>query len=148
VGDGTALTGVYFTAHEPAPRLEPPPAPDDAGTLDEAARQLTEYFAGDRTTFDLALAPHGTEFQQRVWMALRTIPYGETRSYGNIAAAVGSPSSSRAVGAANGRNPLSIIVPCHRVIGSNGHLTGYAGGMEVKRWLLAHEQAGQRLPLG
>lgn len=111
-----------------------------ARILDRAAAQLGEYFAGERTTFDLELAPEGTEFQQKVWMLLRAIPFGETRSYGQLATKLKRPTASRAVGAANGRNPLGIIVPCHRVIGASGDLTGYAGGLPMKRWLLAHEQ--------
>lgn len=127
---------------EPAPA----PAPDD-GVLAEAARQLAEYFDGGRTEFDLPLAMDGTAFQQRVWEALRDIPYGETISYGQLADRIGQPSASRAVGLANGRNPIGIIVPCHRVIGANGSLTGYGGGIERKRYLLAHEQrvSGQTL---
>lgn len=112
--------------------------------LAAAIRQLGEYFAGARTAFDLPLDPVGTAFQQRVWLALRDIPFGETRSYARIARAIGQPRAVRAVGAANGRNPLSIVVPCHRVIGSDGSLTGFGGGIENKRWLLAHE-AGPRL---
>jgi methylated-DNA-[protein]-cysteine S-methyltransferase len=102
--------------------------------------QLAEYFAGERRDFDLPLAPQGSGFQVEVWRALLRIPYGETCSYGHIARVVGRPSASRAVGAANGRNPIPIIVPCHRVIGSNGSLTGYGGGLPVKRWLLDHER--------
>lgn len=107
--------------------------------LDAAEAQLREYFAGMRRVFDLPIAPHGTAFQQRVWAALRTIPYGETRTYGELAAAIGNPSACRAVGMANHRNPLPIVIPCHRVIGANGTLTGYAGGVETKRKLLALE---------
>ncbi|MCE3025554.1 methylated-DNA--[protein]-cysteine S-methyltransferase [Salinicola sp. DM10] len=103
------------------------------------AQQLDAYFAGELTHFDLPLAPAGTEFQRRVWQALTTIAFGEIRSYAAQAEAIGRPSATRAVGAANGRNPLSIVVPCHRVIGANGRLTGYAGGLERKRWLLGHE---------
>ncbi len=114
-------------------------AQDASPLLDAAEAQLREYFAGARRTFDLPLAPHGTAFQQRVWTALRAIPYGETRTYGELAAAIGSPNASRAVGMANHRNPIPIIIPCHRVIGANGTLTGYAGGLEVKRKLLALE---------
>ncbi len=102
--------------------------------------RLAAWFAGERTGFDLPLRPRGTPFQRDVWEALREIPYGETRSYGQIAARLRAPSAVRAVGAANGRNPLAIIVPCHRVIGASGALTGYAGGLERKRWLLAHER--------
>ncbi len=105
----------------------------------EAERQLNEYFAGKRRTFSLTLDFSGTEFQQQVWNALLTIPYGETRSYGEIAAQIGNPNAVRAVGAANGRNPISIIAPCHRVIGSDGKLTGFAGGLEAKLRLLEIE---------
>lgn len=112
----------------------------------EVVRQLGEYFAGERRTFDLDLAPHGTDWQLQVWMALRDIPYGQTVNYGTIAARLGRPTASRAVGAANGRNPISIVVPCHRVIGANQSLTGYGGGLPRKHWLLARE--GVRLPLG
>lgn len=104
-----------------------------------AARQLTEYFAGNRESFDLPLAPEGTVFQQEVWAALRTIPFGETRTYADIARQIGRPKAVRAVGAANGRNPISIITPCHRVIGSNGELTGFAGGLKTKEFLLNFE---------
>ena len=112
--------------------------------LTRAARQLAEYFAGTRRTFDLPLAftARGTPFQQKVWRALLTIPFGETRSYGEIAAQIGSPRAVRAVGAANGRNPISIVAPCHRVVGANGKLTGFAGGLENKAYLLALEGAG------
>jgi methylated-DNA-[protein]-cysteine S-methyltransferase len=108
--------------------------------LTAATQQLSEYFSGTRRSFDLPLDPQGTPFQREVWTALATIPFGETRSYGEIAAQIGRPSASRAVGAANGRNPLSIIVPCHRVIGKAGGLTGFAGGMETKAWLLSFER--------
>lgn len=111
----------------------------DHPVLAAAVEQLTEYFAGDRTTFDLPLAPAGTEFQQTAWDALRSIPFGVTVSYGEQAATMGDKRKARAVGAANGRNPIPIVVPCHRVVGSNGHLTGFAGGIEVKAWLLDHE---------
>lgn len=107
--------------------------------LIEAERQLTEYFSGVRTEFDLPLEPHGSEFQKKVWQALRRIPFGETRSYLELAKAVGSVKAVRAVGAANGKNPLSIVVPCHRVIGTNGSLAGFAGGLEAKAKLLALE---------
>ena len=115
----------------------------DAGghVLAAAAEQLGAYFAGELERFDLPLAPHGTGFQQRVWDAVSAIPYGETASYSEIAAAVGRPSACRAVGAANGRNPLAIVVPCHRVVGAAGALTGYGGGLERKRALLDLERA-------
>ncbi len=108
--------------------------------LDAAEQQLGEYFAGKRRTFDLVLAPRGTPFQMAAWEVLRTIPFGSTMTYGEQAAAMGSPRAVRAVGGANGRNPLAIVVPCHRVIGANGQLTGYASGVERKRWLLDFEQ--------
>ena len=113
-------------------------APNDV--IRTAADQLGEYFAGERTVFDLPLDPVGTAFQHAAWAVLRTIPYGTTMTYGEQAARVGDPNAARAVGAANGRNPLSVIVPCHRVIGSTGKLTGFAGGLDTKAWLLAHEQ--------
>jgi methylated-DNA-[protein]-cysteine S-methyltransferase len=109
------------------------------GRLRAALRQLEDYFAGRRRSFDLELRPEGTEFQREVWSALRRIPYGTTISYGELACRVGRPRASRAVGAANGRNPLPIVIPCHRVIGSDGRLTGFGGGLPAKRWLLAHE---------
>ena len=114
-------------------------APDQP-VLREAERQLAEYFAGRRTEFDLPLAPAGTPFQQRVWAALRAIPFGQTVSYGQLADRIGRPTAARAVGAANGRNPISIIVPCHRLVSSTGGLISYGGGLERKAWLLAHER--------
>ena len=116
--------------------------------LDEAVRQLDEYFAGERLEFDLPLEPNGTPFQRQAWTALRTIPYGETISYGEQARRLGDRNKSRAVGAANGKNPIPIVVPCHRVIGANGHLTGFGGGLDVKAWLLAARAAGARAALG
>lgn len=115
----------------------------DAGIapLDAAAQQLGEYFAGDREDFALPLAPGGTKFQQTVWRALVAIPFGEVRSYRDIAGAIGRDRAVRAVGAANGRNPLPVVVPCHRVIGSSGRLTGFAGGLAAKEWLLRFEGA-------
>ncbi len=117
------------------------------GILVDAVRQLDEYFIGERTEFDLPLDPVGTDFQQQVWMVLRTIPYGATISYGEQATRLGDKNKSRAVGAANGRNPISIIVPCHRVVGSTGKLTGFAGGLGTKDWLLRHERRDQLPPL-
>jgi methylated-DNA-[protein]-cysteine S-methyltransferase len=108
--------------------------------IKKAASQLAEYFDGKRKTFNLPLAPEGTEFQQKVWQALQAIPFGETRSYGEIAAQIGRPKASRAVGMANNRNPIVIIIPCHRVIGSDGSLTGYGGGLKVKEFLLKLER--------
>lgn len=107
--------------------------------LAEAKRQLTEYFEGVRTEFDLALDPRGTDFQLACWEALRTIPYGTTASYGEQARMIGRPKSVRAVGGANGRNPLSVVVPCHRVVAADGGLSGFAGGVQTKQWLLEHE---------
>lgn len=115
----------------------------DAAPLREARRQVEEYFAGKRRVFDLALAPAGTDFQCRVWLALAAIPSGTTWSYGQLARHIGEPTAVRAVGAANGRNPLPIVLPCHRVIGSDGKLTGFGGGLPLKQWLLDHEGAGQ-----
>ena len=113
--------------------------PADHPLFVQLTSQLREYFAGERQHFDLPLAPVGTEFQCAVWKALREIPFGQTRSYAQQAASIGRPKAVRAVGAANGRNPISIVVPCHRVIGSNGKLTGFAGGIDVKQFLLEHE---------
>jgi methylated-DNA-[protein]-cysteine S-methyltransferase len=112
-----------------------------AHVLHAAREQLNEYFAGARTSFDLPLAATGTHFQERVWTALRTIPFGHTMSYGELAVRLGEPKAVRAVGSANGHNPISIVVPCHRVIGARGALTGFGGGLERKRWLLEHEGA-------
>ena len=138
VADGGALSGVYFPEH----RHRPDPATFGARTRDgfaAAARQLDEYFAGTRTAFALPTAARGVPFQQRVWALVAQIPYGETRTYGDLARELGNPALARAVGAANGRNPLSIVVACHRVVGSDGALTGYGGGLERKRRLLALE---------
>jgi len=112
----------------------------DPGRLAAARREVTEYFAGKRESFTLKLAPSGTPFQQGVWAALQRIPFGETRSYGQLAAQLGNPGASRAVGRANATNPIALIVPCHRVIGSDGSLTGFAFGEDIKRQLLAHER--------
>ena len=120
----------------------------DALVLQQAQAELAEYFRGERQRFTVPLAPRGTPFQLSVWRALREIPYGSTCSYLDLARAIGRPTASRAVGAANGLNPIAIIVPCHRVIGASGALTGYAGGLERKRWLLQHEGAERQLPLG
>ena len=128
-----ALTGLHFGEHPQQGAEDPTPL------LEKAARQLEEYFAGQRKVFSLPLAPKGTEFQLRVWQALLQIPYGETRSYGELAAMVGNPKACRAVGGANHRNPLSILIPCHRVVGTGGSLTGYAGGLAIKEFLLKLE---------
>ena len=114
---------------------------EETKLIAECKRQLDEYFAGERTSFDLPLAPEGTEFQKKVWSALQDIPYGEVRSYKDIAVAVDNPKGCQAVGGANGKNPIAIIIPCHRVIGKNGTLVGYAGGMENKKFLLELEKS-------
>ena len=152
VTDGSALTGLYMNAHLHTDRTgwgELVALEDEATApvLRATAAQLTAYFAGELTQFDLPLAGHGTPFQQRVWSELLAIPYGQTTSYGELAGRLGNPGASRAVGLANGRNPISIVVPCHRVVGSTGQLTGYGGGIERKRTLLALEQrvSGQAL---
>jgi methylated-DNA-[protein]-cysteine S-methyltransferase len=119
------------------------PAPDwvrDDGAFDDVRGELAEYFAGTRTSFDVPLHMIGSGFQRRVWTELLSIPCGATTSYGAIADAIGAPGAARAVGLANGQNPIAVIVPCHRVIGANGSLTGYGGGLPMKKWLLAHEQ--------
>lgn len=140
--DGQNLTGLYLDDFDAIiERLtqvggSQPYEDDDLEVFAETRSQLGEYFAGERTTFDLPLAPIGTDFQRAVWAALRSIPYGTTCGYGELAAEISRPTAARAVGAANGRNPISIIVPCHRVIGANGALTGYAWGEERKRALL------------
>jgi methylated-DNA-[protein]-cysteine S-methyltransferase len=141
------LTGLYLPTGRHAGALRVQWRRDDTA-FDDVRGQLDEYFAGRRRHFDLPLSAVGSAFQKRVWAALMKIPYGETTSYGRTAVAIGSPTASRAVGLANGQNPISIIVPCHRVVGANGSLTGYGGGLDAKRWLLSHEavQAGVLLP--
>lgn len=149
VGDGTSLTQLLMLNQKYyGSRTQEDWQRDDA--IFRAAReQLEAYFAGELRVFDLPLAPAGTAFQCKVWLALRDIPYGQIESYGALAKRINSPKASRAVGMANGHNPLSIIVPCHRVIGANGNLTGYGGGIERKRWLLEHEgcEYKNQLPL-
>lgn len=137
VASGRVLVGLHF---EDDARIPSWAVRDDAA-LEPALRQLAEYFAGTRRTFDLALEPVGTGFRMRVWQALREIPYGATRSYVDVARQLGNPKATRAVGGANHHNPLAIVIPCHRVIGRDGGLTGYGGGLDRKRWLLEHEQA-------
>ncbi|MEN6568264.1 MAG: methylated-DNA--[protein]-cysteine S-methyltransferase [Veillonellales bacterium] len=134
--NGTAITNVYFNENS---------VPGDAllqetDLLKEAGRQLKDYLIGKRKTFELPLAPDGTEFQQKVWQSLQEIPYGETRSYGEVAKSIGKPQASRAVGMANHKNPIPIFIPCHRVIGATGNLVGYAGGLSVKKSLLELEK--------
>ncbi|MGW5879152.1 methylated-DNA--[protein]-cysteine S-methyltransferase [Nocardiopsis terrae] len=142
-GDGEALGGVLTRPGNGVERSIPQDWVAEAKPFTEAARQLAAYFAGELREFDLPLAPAGTPWQLRVWRALTTIPYGETAGYGQLAGELGKPTASRAVGTANGRNPISVIVPCHRVIGANGSLTGYAGGLERKEYLLTLERAGR-----
>ncbi|MCW2542242.1 MAG: methylated-DNA--protein-cysteine S-methyltransferase [Frankiales bacterium] len=132
------LTGLYLPTGKHATAFRSEWQRDD-DAFDDVRGQLGEYFAGDRRDFDLPLSARGTAFQQQVWAALLAIPYGRTTSYGRMAASISSPNASRAVGLANGQNPISIIVPCHRVVGANGSLTGYGGGLDAKRWLLTHE---------
>jgi methylated-DNA-[protein]-cysteine S-methyltransferase len=139
VGDDDGLRGLYLPGHKRGPRVGADWERDDAA-LERVRAQLAEYFAGERTDFDLLLAPAGTPFQHEVWEALKQIPFGETRCYGDLARELGRPGAARAVGAANGRNPISIVVPCHRVVGSTGTLTGYAGGVAAKERLLALER--------
>lgn len=144
-GDGRLTHLLFEREGRPSPIVTA--ASPDRAPLAPVLAQLDEYFAGVRHEFDLPVAPHGTAFQLSAWAALRDIPYGETRSYTQQAAAIGRPAAVRAVGAANGRNPVSIVVPCHRVVGAAGSLTGYGGGLAAKRWLLAHERAGQQAEL-
>lgn len=143
VGDGHALSRLALES-EGHPRPLPPTIREDTSSFAAAREQLTAYFAGELREFELQLDPEGTEFQQAVWRQLRAIPFGSTMSYGELARRVGNPAASRAVGAANGRNPIAIVVPCHRVIGSDGSLTGYGGGLPRKTWLLQHEANVQK----
>jgi methylated-DNA-[protein]-cysteine S-methyltransferase len=137
MGDG-ALHAISFTDGRKAPMLDQGYERDDAAFRD-ALEQLRKYFDGELTTFDLRLAPRGTQFQQRVWDEVQRVPYGCTSTYGAVAEKLGAPRAVRAVGAANGRNPLPIVIPCHRIIGADGSLTGYGGGLHRKQWLLARE---------
>jgi methylated-DNA-[protein]-cysteine S-methyltransferase len=141
VSNGRALTGVYFEGHAPGGPPASAVAKKDE-VLDSARKQLDQYFAGRRKTFELNLSPTGTPFQTRIWAALQEIGYGETTTYGAIAVGIGSPAAVRAAGGAIGRNPVSIIIPCHRVIGANGRLTGFGGGLARKQHLLALEMGG------
>lgn len=134
--NGSAITDLIFENHESPVAWDAEETP----LLKKAAQQLSAYFAGELRDFDLPLAPQGTTFQRAVWNALLEIPYGATRSYGQVAAAVGNSKASRAIGMANHSNPIAIIIPCHRVIGSNGKLVGYGGGLEIKEFLLEMER--------
>ncbi len=141
VSDGRSLLGLYMQSEKHQPSFQADGIVDAAvAPFPVARQQLAAYFAGMLTQFDLPLQLHGTIFQQQVWAALNCIPYGTTLTYGELAQRVGQPQAARAVGLANGRNPISIIVPCHRVIGANGKLTGYGGGLDRKQWLLNHER--------
>jgi methylated-DNA-[protein]-cysteine S-methyltransferase len=147
VAKGDALAAILWEVERSGRvKLEPWTENRNHPVLMQAAQQLAEYFAGQRKRFDLPLDFKGTEFQKKVWTALLTIPYGETRTYAEIAAQIGLPNAVRAVGAANGRNPISIIAPCHRVIGANGALTGFAGGLQAKETLLTVEGGAFRKP--
>lgn len=140
VANDDGLSGVYFDGQKYFPQTDPEWR-QDAGNvfLHQAKRELAEYFDGKRERFDMTLAPEGTPFQRAVWKAIFKVGFGKTITYGELARRAGSPGSARAAGAATGRNPISIIVPCHRIVGSNGSLTGYAGGLDRKRALLALE---------
>jgi len=142
VADGDALVGVHFRVEDRQSCLS---GQARLPVLHETIQQLTEYFEGKRKAFDVPLLLRGTPFQLECWTALQRIPYGATATYGEIARSIGRPAAVRAVGAANGANPIPIIVPCHRVIGSNGSLTGFGGGIDVKRWLLEFESGSRRL---
>lgn len=145
VCDGNAITDLHITAGKYVPAVRADWLRDERhAVLQQARRELDAYFAGKLRSFAVALAPRGTDFQRRAWAALATIPFGETRTYGQQARAMGRPTAVRAVGAANGRNPIGIIVPCHRVIGADGSLTGYAGGMGNKEFLLKLEGSAPR----
>jgi methylated-DNA-[protein]-cysteine S-methyltransferase len=137
-GDSQSVTGIWMQSHRREWQRVKTARRDD-GAFGSTRVQLSEYFGGERMEFDLPLAPAGTAFQHKVWNALCGIAYGETISYGELARRIGQPGAARAVGLANGSNPLPIVVPCHRVIGADGSLTGFGGGIERKRWLLAHE---------
>jgi len=143
-GDAGGLQQILFSANGASARPDPEWR-ENPSALAEVVCQLKAYFAGELENFDLSLAPQGTPFQQRVWSELLKIPYGETISYGELARRIGNPNASRAVGLANGSNPIPIIIPCHRVIGSNGKLTGYGGGLPIKEKLLALEKRQLRL---
>jgi methylated-DNA-[protein]-cysteine S-methyltransferase len=143
-GDDAGLRHLIF-ASDAQPSIPDPAWREDAAPFTETIRQLQAYFAGDLENFNLPLAPQGTPFQMEVWQRLRDIPYGQTISYGELARRIGNPKSSRAVGLANGSNPIPIVIPCHRVIGSNGKLTGYGGGLPIKEKLLALERHQLRL---
>ena len=142
VGDDQGLQQLDFADGRDAPKVDGYVRDDHL--FKQAARQLAAYFAGELQQFELPLAPKGTPFQQRVWTALQGISFGTTTTYGRLAEQIGEPRAVRAVGLANGRNPIAIVIPCHRVIGANGSLTGYGGGLDRKQWLLAHEVSARQ----
>lgn len=134
--NGTEITNLYFNKEYPEDNIKI----NETELLKEASSQLLEYFSGKRTNFNLPLSPDGTSFQKKVWNKLLEIPFGKTESYGEIAKAIGNPKAARAIGLANNRNPIPIFIPCHRVIGANGSLVGYGGGLEIKKFLLTLEK--------
>jgi methylated-DNA-[protein]-cysteine S-methyltransferase len=140
-GDDRSITGIWLNAKGAITRGRA------SGVLADLEQQLDAYFSGASKTFDLPLAPKGTPFQIDVWTALQAIPYGATCSYSDVAQKIGRADAVRAVGAANGQNPIPIVIPCHRVIGANGSLTGFGGGLPMKKWLLAHERGGSLFPI-
>ena len=148
VANDEGLCGVYFDGQKRLPELDPEWRREPShATLEQAKRELAEYFAGERKRFEISLAPEGTAFQRSVWSAISTVAFGETITYGELARRAGSSGSARAAGAATGRNPIGVIVPCHRIVGSDGSLTGYAGGIDRKRALLALESGVRDLQL-
>jgi len=145
IADTDGITHIDFVGAKYERRVEPDWIEDPrASALAACGRQLAEYFSGARTAFDLPLAPRGSDFQQRVWREIARVPYGETISYGELAKRAGAPGQARAAGAATGRNPVGVVIPCHRIVGADGSLTGYAGGLERKRGLLELEGALQK----
>ena len=144
IASGDELVGIWFEQGRDAGKQADGLVEGTSPVLDDTRRQLEEYFRGERREFDLPLAPQGTEFQQRVWRRLREIEYGTTTTYGALAQELGNPNASRAVGLANGSNPIPIVIPCHRVIGANGTLTGFGGGLPIKSALLALERAARQ----
>jgi methylated-DNA-[protein]-cysteine S-methyltransferase len=147
IASGEVLVGIWFEQGRDAARSGGAMVPGTSPVIERTRGQLEEYFRGERTDFDLPLAPRGTDFQQRVWQRLRQIQYGTTTTYGALASELGNPNASRAVGLANGSNPIPIVIPCHRVIGANGALTGFGGGLPIKSALLALERTQKQSAL-
>jgi methylated-DNA-[protein]-cysteine S-methyltransferase len=141
IAHGDELTGIWFEQGRDARKADASLAPGCSAVIERVRRQLEEYFGGERRDFDLPLAPQGTQFQRRVWQRLRHVEYGSTTTYGELARELGNPNASRAVGLANGSNPIPIVIPCHRVIGANGALTGFGGGLPIKSALLELERS-------